>query len=134
MGDGDVTQVRPARPRSTPHDLRSRLQPLAARCSPLQFTQQGEPPTISFCVRLGYSGDIRIVLKSGDIDDRAFRNPTLDRDDCERAGIVIGGIGAIRPAAKQSSNQPSRDEPASDESCGRFAAAGRAFESRGVMS
>ena len=110
-----------------------------APCSPLQFTQQGELRTISFCARLGYSGDIRIVLKSGDIDDRAFRNPTLDRDDCERAGIVIGGIGAIRAAAQQPSNESSwdetsRDESSPDESCGRFAATGRAFESRGVMS
>jgi hypothetical protein len=130
MGDGDVARS----PATAALDASRFAQPLAAPCSPLQFTQQGELPTISFCARLGYSGDIRIVLKSGDIDDRAFRNPTLDRDDCERAGIVIGGIGAIRPAAQQPSNAPSRDEPCSDESCGRFAAAGRAFESRGVMS
>jgi hypothetical protein len=131
-------RMRPRRPGSNPRHLHSTL----------KFAQQGELRTISFWARLRYSVDIRIVLKSGDPDGCAFRNSTLDRDDCERAGIVIAGIGAIRPAARQPSDESSCDESSCDESssdesssdescdesCDRFAAsAGRALESRGVM-
>jgi hypothetical protein len=114
--------------------------PGCARPAALELSylhSKSELRTISFWARLGYSGDIRIVLKSGDLDDRAFWNSTRDRDDCERAGIILARIGAIRAAAPKVWNESwneSYDESSCNESCGRFAATGgRRFESRGVM-